>query len=297
MSSAATVAVPRPSASLVVLNPRNEILFVQRNPEARSFGGVHVFPGGNFDKAHDDSLADTAIRETFEEAGLLFASRSGSGSAFPDNATLDEARKAIHANQTPWKEFLGKYQLKADTAALLPFTQWITPKFATRRFQTQFFITFLDPSADFSSGHKEERLPTPDGGLEVLSARFLHPHDALSMFAAREITLMPPQFYIIRTLADVLASGRPLRDQVERLARGAFGKQVINPARFVPPEGLEKGVTVLTYEGDESRGGPKGRLHRAVVKMDKAGVTTELRLLRNFDIFTDLDAPSTSSKL
>lgn len=38
----ASVPVPRPSASLVVVNERNEILLVHRNPEASSFGGMHV---------------------------------------------------------------------------------------------------------------------------------------------------------------------------------------------------------------------------------------------------------------
>ncbi|KAF7295549.1 Nudix hydrolase domain-containing protein [Mycena indigotica] len=284
-------SAPRPSASLVVINPRNEILFVHRNPEARSFGGVHVFPGGNFDAAQDSSLAETAIRETFEEAGLLFA--SGSGSNFPDNEAFDIARKSVHANNG-WKEFLKKYELKPDTQALLPFTQWITPSFVPRRFQTQFFVTFLagSSSAGFSSGTKEERIPTSDGGLEVLSARFLHPRTAIALFASNEITLMPPQYYIVKTLADLLASADgpstlAERANIERLANGPFGRIVINPKLLKTPD-IPKGTTVLTYEGDETRGGPPGRMHRAITKMNKAGVTTEITLLRNFDIFTEV---------
>ena len=66
------------------------------------------------------------------------------------------------------------------------------------------------------------------------------------------------------------------------------------------------GWTILTYEGDEARGGPKGRLHRALVKFEKQGVrafssplgerifdrcckVSEVVLQRNFDIFGDID--------
>ncbi|KAF7311337.1 Nudix hydrolase domain-containing protein [Mycena kentingensis (nom. inval.)] len=277
MSSASSPA--RPSASLVIINSQNEILFVHRNPQSRSFGGVYVFPGGNFDSAHDTSLVDTAIRETFEETGLLIAS----GSSLPDDATLDAARKAIHANQTTWPAFLSKHALKPNKDALLPFTQWITPKFAARRFQTQFYVTYLNNPRSSFTGTREERLPTPDGGLEVLAAGFLAPATALDLFAKREITLMPPQFYITKTLAELGGA----RADVERLAKSAFGRQVINPVRIVSPD-VAAGKVVLTYEGDEARGGPAGRRHRAVVKMDKAGITSEIELIRNFDLFTEV---------
>ncbi|KAJ7074083.1 hypothetical protein C8F01DRAFT_1205308 [Mycena amicta] len=288
MSSSA----PRPSASLVIINSRNEVLFVHRNPDARSFGGVHVFPGGNFDASQDTSLADTAIRETFEEAGLLLASSSGKGSTAVDNVTLDAARKAIHANQTPWQDFLKTHKLNPDVNALLARSPngLLLRLLHGQRFQTQFFVTFLAAasSTGFSSGTREERIPTSDGGLEVLSARFLHPQTALSLFAAREIILMPPQFYIVKTLADILAppnSGTTPDERavIERLAQGAFGRLVINPLKFVPPAGTEVG--------------PRGRMHRAVVKMDKAGVTSEIDLLRNFNIFTEVEELIASSKL
>lgn len=42
MAEKKTPAVPRPSASLVVVNPRNEILVVHRNPKSSAFAGMHV---------------------------------------------------------------------------------------------------------------------------------------------------------------------------------------------------------------------------------------------------------------
>ncbi|KAG5220473.1 nudix family protein [Salix suchowensis] len=85
----------------------------------------NVFPGGNYDAKQDLTLEITAIRETFEESGLLLAhSKKG---ASPSNAVLDEARHAIHSQKTAFNSFLQEHQLEPDTSALLPFTRWITP--------------------------------------------------------------------------------------------------------------------------------------------------------------------------
>ncbi|KAJ6618867.1 hypothetical protein B0H10DRAFT_2028315 [Mycena sp. CBHHK59/15] len=296
-ASGAAPPTPRPSASLVIINSRNEVLLVQRNPQARSFGGVHVFPGGNLDAAQDASLAVTAIRETFEESGLLLAA-----GPVPADSVLDEARQAIHSGKTPFQAFLARHRLQADVQALLPFTQWITPVGAPRRFHTQFYVAFLGAASasGFSSGAKEERIPKPDGGQEVIAARFVHPAAALAEFGAGQITFMPPQFYLLTTLAGILRGGATTaaeRARVEQLARGAFGRMVLNPRRLGPPDA--HGRVVLTYEGDETRGGSPGRLHRALVKAGKGGVTSEIMLERNFDVFSEIevDAFSVPSKL
>jgi hypothetical protein len=68
----------------------------------------------------------TAIRETFEESGLLLASSPSSASP-PLEAILDEARHAIHQQKLLFQNFLQSENLKADVESLLPFTQWITP--------------------------------------------------------------------------------------------------------------------------------------------------------------------------
>lgn len=294
-SMSTATAPSRPSASLVIINSRNEVLLVHRNLQARSFGGVHVFPGGNLDAAQDDSLGVTAIRETFEEAGLLLAS----GPA-PSDAVLDAARNAIHAGKILFQAFLAQHNLTADVQALLPFTQWISPTFAPRRFRTQFYVAFLGSASTtgFSSGAKEDRIPKSDGGQEVIAARFLHPDAVLAEFGAREITLMPPQFYIVRTLAGILrgpATTAAQRERVEALAHGAFGRMVINPRRLGPPDA--QGRFVMTYEGDHTRGGPPGRLHRATVQMGKGGITSEIVLERNFDISTEIEHCCSPPKL
>jgi hypothetical protein len=72
----------------------------------------------------------TAIRETFEETGLLLASPATSDpevSPPPSEAALDASRKSIHTGRTLFRDFLRQHALSADVEALLPFTEWITP--------------------------------------------------------------------------------------------------------------------------------------------------------------------------
>lgn len=88
-----------------------------------------MFPGGNYDSRQDDSLEMTAIRETFEESGILLASTSKSqdGSSVLDDAELDAARDAIHSQKLLFKDFLKHNELSPDVKGLLPFTEWVTP--------------------------------------------------------------------------------------------------------------------------------------------------------------------------
>ena len=70
----------------------------------------------------------TAIRETFEESGLLIASTTTTNASTPlSDHVLDVARRNIHAQKLLFRTFLAEHNLKADTDVLLPFTQWITP--------------------------------------------------------------------------------------------------------------------------------------------------------------------------
>lgn len=106
-----------------------------------------------------------------------------------------------------------------------------------------------------------------DGRQEVIEARFVHPKQALDECREGKVSFMPPQFYLLSTLADILQGSKNTpeqRSQVEKLSNGLFGRMIINPR----PIGQDSdGRTILTYEGDETRGGSVGRLHRALLKM------------------------------
>lgn len=119
-----------------------------------------------------------------------------------------------------------------------------------------------------------------DGGQEVISARFVHPSEVLREFREGKVTFMPPQLYILTTLSDILrgtSNTGEQRARVERLSRGNFGRMVFNPRPCKPQaEELAQGYSILTYEGDETRGGPPGRLHRAKLRIVK-GVSRRVR--------------------
>ena len=122
--------------------------------------------------------------------------------------------------------------------------------------------------------HWQHRLttPTPDGGRqggegegEVVEARFVHPQEALAEHRSKKIALMPPQHYILTTLADLLVGRQTTpqqRERVEQLSAGAFGRMVICPRA---EKRDANGRAPLVYEGDEARGGPRGRLHRSLL--------------------------------
>jgi hypothetical protein len=106
-----------------------------------------------------------------------------------------------------------------------------------------------------------------------MSARFLHPAAAIQAFRESKIQLMPPQYYILSTLYDILKGNKNTllqRERLETLSRGAFGRMVINPVAL--PERDAEGRVILAFEGDEARGGPKGRLHRVLFIPGKSGV-------------------------
>lgn len=91
---------------------------------------LKVFPGGNVDVKQDSCLQITAIRETFEESGMLVACQCAS--SWLEDFVLDEARQSIHAQRTNFQTFLADHHLTADMSSLLPFTTWVTPASARR---------------------------------------------------------------------------------------------------------------------------------------------------------------------
>lgn len=172
-----------------------------------------------------------------------------------------------------------------------------------RRFHARFYVTFLQGTSlsGFSHGTKRDFIPTPDGGQEVISARFVHPSEALRVNRSRGMTFMPPQYYLISTLAEILSGNRndeAQRERVRQLSEGVFGRMVVVPRQLK----LEDGRVALVYGGDELVDGPVGARHRSTVKPGPGGVSliafvfgifadagqvpTEIDLQRNIDVFT-----------
>ncbi|KAI6045598.1 NUDIX domain-containing protein [Pisolithus marmoratus] len=285
-----------PSASLIVVNERNEVLLVQRSSRTRSFAGMHVFPGGNFDADRDPSLAITAIRETFEETGLLLGSPTSPQTL--SKSDMERARSAIHHQELDFQAFLLRHKFVLGLETLYPFTTWITPLITSRRFRTQFFVSFFPTCLeDHSSGTGISKVPTTDGGEEVQSTCFVHPRVAIAEFKKGNISLAPPQYYILETLRQLLPGDVNTPEEREKLillSQGPFGRLVIRPRLHHDPG---SSVKMYLYEGDELRGGPEGRLHRAIVKQSGMAFL-EIDLRRNFDIFrVDVSEASGATKL
>jgi 8-oxo-dGTP pyrophosphatase MutT (NUDIX family) len=164
-------------------------------------GGAYVFPGGRLDDADADpelaacigGLFVAAIRETFEEAGVLLA-RDARGSVVDLSAPETAARFAayrleLHEGRLTLSELVRREGLLFAPDLLVPYSHWITPEIESRRFDTRFFLARLP----------EGQVPVHDR-MELTEARWLTPAFALAENAAGRIVLMPPTLKTIEEL-------------------------------------------------------------------------------------------------
>lgn len=115
--------------SVIIVSPRNEILLLHRVQTSSSFPSAHVFPGGNLSaqdgdcppendvKRHEDSLCyrRAAIRELFEESGILLAKDSSSGRLLAiGEDEKEKGRKSIHMNEITFMEWIKKQNSAAE---------------------------------------------------------------------------------------------------------------------------------------------------------------------------------------
>ncbi|MCJ1350170.1 MAG: hypothetical protein MMC33_000151 [Icmadophila ericetorum] len=223
------LSVPRPSASVLLISPLNHILLLHRVKTSTSFASAHVFPGGNLSVEQDGEIPAPedplrhqdgriyrlgAVRETFEESGILLAKRKDNPEKLLElsDAGREEGRHAIHENRVKFTQWLDEKGGVPDIDALIPFTRWVTPSNVPKRFTTQMYIYFLplrngSPSAPGGlGGNSEAVIPTPtsDGGIEHTTARFLPASKWLSLSRAGDIVLFPPQFFLLYLLAQFL---------------------------------------------------------------------------------------------
>ena len=113
--------------------PDLEVFMLRRNPNSVFVGGAYVFPGGAVDAtdwAPRHRVA--AVRESFEEAGVLLARTRSTGEVFEPGphriAELDRDRHRLLAGQATFSEVLAAHDAVADLEALATFGHWITPR-------------------------------------------------------------------------------------------------------------------------------------------------------------------------
>ncbi|TQS34248.1 hypothetical protein Golomagni_05376 [Golovinomyces magnicellulatus] len=220
-------ALARPSSSVVLLSPSNEVLLLHRVKSSTSFASAHVFPGGNVDAFHDGEVPEQgnperhqdsmvyrmcAIRETFEETGILLAKKDGKLLDLPESER-DEARKLIHGNKVKFSDWLKSVGGEPDTdandlgvAGLLPFTRWITPLPTPKRFTTQMYLYMLPLSR--VGVPSQMLIPTADNGVEHTAADFGPVDKFLDQAAAKSIILFPPQVFLLHMLKPYVGTSK-----------------------------------------------------------------------------------------
>ncbi|KAG5932666.1 hypothetical protein E4U53_001227 [Claviceps sorghi] len=245
---------PRPSSSVILLSATNEVLLLHRVETSASFASAYVFPGGNLDSFHDGQIPEPespgrhrdgpayrmgAVRETFEETGILLATRDGALVSL-SKGEREEARARIHGNEVRFGDFLTSIGAVADTANLVPFTRWITPTTMRKRFTTQMYMYMLPISQRCVPS--EMLIPTTDGGIEHTAAHFAPAQSFLARAADKAIILFPPQAYLLTLLARFLTG--PTTDvEAGPVHYAAQRKKLLS---F-----LRRGVTAETERGKE----------------------------------------------
>jgi 8-oxo-dGTP pyrophosphatase MutT (NUDIX family) len=156
---------PREAATVIVLRDASqrgsgiEVLLVKRNPEARFMGGAWVFPGGAVHAADGGDPARAGLRELDEEAAI---------------------------------ELEG-------TAALVPFSRWITPAEVKVRFDTWFFLAAAPAGAEARCD-----------GDECVEVRWMRPTDALAAGERGEMLLVFPTIKHLEQLTSLASVDQAL---------------------------------------------------------------------------------------
>ena len=159
-------AETRLSATILLLRDGTDLLevfMVERHHKIDFAEGALVFPGGkveasdaapelaafcfgadsNSDSKNEDTVRVAAIRETFEECGVLLARPRGTRDLI-DGARLESIatryRDALQNGGSSMLEMVKAEDLELAFDLLVPFAHWITPEFMPKRFDTHFFL-------------------------------------------------------------------------------------------------------------------------------------------------------------
>ncbi|MCK9230370.1 MAG: hypothetical protein M0Q23_07735 [Syntrophales bacterium] len=222
-----TLPALRNAATVILTRDRDdgscEIFFMRRHHSQAFMSGAFVFPGGRLDgedchpalrrhikgtgrenlshRLQEPALPESiarglhlaAIREMFEEAGVLLAAdSSGSILDFRDvecNRRFTAYRDALHREEITLLDIAGRENIRFLPSLLLPYAHWMTPEVEPKRFDTRFFIARL-PAGQH---------PSHDGN-ELTASAWMTPAQALSDHGASRIVLMPPTLKTVEEL-------------------------------------------------------------------------------------------------
>ncbi|HEU0289964.1 MAG TPA: hypothetical protein VFR39_04365 [Burkholderiales bacterium] len=211
------VITPSPAATVTLVRdaPRGlEVLMLQRSLSLKFMPGVHVFPGGGLDPADgspemqslcaglgDETASRTlgvesgglaywvaAIREAFEEAGVLLAyDRSGALVNLDSHAErFNGHRRTLHGRHGDFGAIVREEGLRLAVDRLTYFGHWITPVTVPRRYDTRFFLAIAPESQEVSHDNHE-----------TIAHIWVRPQEALERCARETLNM---RFPTIRTL-------------------------------------------------------------------------------------------------
>ena len=239
---------PRDAATVILLRDGAaglEVFLMRRDKAQKFMGDAYVYPGGRVDEADLDprlashataaapgdpagllrepglsperalGLIFAAVRETFEESGVLLAA-GPDGRPAGQNGRFADYRRRVHDRETTLADMAEQEGLTFRLDQLVPFAHWITPEIESRRFDTRFFLARVP----------EGQAPDHDR-VELSDSVWLTPAEALARQAAGRIILMPPT---LKTLTELCA-----HDSAEAAFQAARGCTIrpIMPQAYV----------------------------------------------------------------
>ncbi|MBW3664648.1 MAG: NUDIX domain-containing protein [Actinobacteria bacterium] len=260
-----------PSATVMLLrggDERLEVLMLERHLDSDFAGGAYAFPGGKVDDTDRsldagrwsgpeaselarelscDAPADAlglhvaAVRETFEEAGVLLATSPDGpvDAALLATETYVEARRRLNVRGEPWdwRPWLAAEGLALDLSALALFSWWATPAGVHRRFDTRFFLAQLPDEQAEVAAHNH---------VETTGSRWIAPSEALAQAERGAVTIVYPtrknlaalSAYPTAATAFAAAAARETdRRRVQpRIIRGPEGELLVQHPHGGPPE-------------------------------------------------------------
>jgi glyoxylase-like metal-dependent hydrolase (beta-lactamase superfamily II)/ADP-ribose pyrophosphatase YjhB (NUDIX family) len=205
--SAAFPGIPAPppsdpiSAAAVVLwregPDGREVVLVRRGRKLSFAAGWHAFPGGRLDPAdaevavpglagEDAALLACAVREVFEETGILLAA----GAERLPGAARTAARRALLDGSLPFRRFLADHGLSLDPARLTPAGRWVTPEHLPLRYDARVFLSEVGPAA------RAEIWPG-----ELAGGGFTPVRQALDRWRRGEVLLHPPNLNVLQVFS------------------------------------------------------------------------------------------------
>ncbi|MBM3517226.1 MAG: NUDIX hydrolase [Alphaproteobacteria bacterium] len=190
-----------------------------------------------------------ALRETFEECGILLAA-AGPGAALVDGAAVSAwtaERARLARGEISFRAFLAERGLEPALDQLVPFAHWITPKNRPLRFDTRFFI------AAAPVGQQADH-----DGTELTEALWVTPAEALGHADAGRWSLMLPTRLNLMRLAESASTARAIAAAARRPVVTVLPWTERRAGRLVRCIPAEAGYGITEMPVDEAEGTRKG---------------------------------------